>query len=191
MRALTLRKSFAAGLVVACAALSACSGGSSQDHSAHMQHTGGEQAGGGMQMNMGDPNATPAKDVPGAQLRTNKFVLLPTRPPGLDQAAGTAWLATHPGGTTATLEMTGLAPNGQYMAHVHAKPCAEDNGGGHFKFDQAGPETPPNEIHLAFTADASGRGFMTAENDKPAEAAKSLVVHPAEFSDNRIACADF
>ncbi|MDI2028962.1 hypothetical protein QFW96_10085 [Saccharopolyspora sp. TS4A08] len=189
---MTLRKSYAAGLVVACAALSACSGGApAEDHSAHMQHSGGEQAGGGMQMNMGDPNATPAKDVAGAQLRSNPFQLLPTRPPGLDQAQGTAWLALHQGGTTVTLEMTGLQPNGEYMAHVHAKPCAEENGGGHLKFDPAGPETPPNEIHLAFTADASGKGFMTAENDKRADAAKSLVVHPAEFSDNRIACADF
>ncbi|TDC91188.1 superoxide dismutase family protein [Saccharopolyspora aridisoli] len=187
---MTLRKSFAAGLVVACAVLSACGGGSSEDHSTHMQHGGGDHAGGGMQMNMGDANATPAKDVQGAQLRTNAFTLLPTRAPGTDQAAGTAWLAIHPGGTTVTLEMTGLAPNGKYMAHVHAKPCAEEAGGEHFKFDPAGSEMPPNEIHLAFTADATGRGFMTAENDKPAEAAKSLVVHPAEFTDNRIACAN-
>lgn len=187
---MTLRKSFAAGLV-ACAALSACGGeDSSQDHSTHMQHGGDAQAGGGMEMNMGDPNATAAKDVPGAQLRSNAFALLPTRPPGTDQAAGTAWLAIHPGGTTVTLEMTGLPPNSKYMAHVHAKPCAEEAGGDHFKFDPAGSEMPPNEIHLAFSADASGRGFMTAENDKPAEAAKSLVVHPAEFTDNRIACAD-
>ncbi|RRO12896.1 superoxide dismutase family protein [Saccharopolyspora rhizosphaerae] len=187
---LKLHKSFTAGLFVACAALTACSGGSSQDHSMHGQNAGGDQAGGGMPMNMGDPNATPAKDVAGAQLRSGAFTLLPTRPPGHEQAAGTAWLAIHPGGTTATLEMTGLAPGTKYMAHLHAKPCSEEDGGGHFQFDPAGPEMPPNEIHLGFAADAGGRGFMTAENEKPAEAAKSLVVHPAEFSDNRIACAD-
>lgn len=49
---------------------------------------------------------------------------------------------------------------------------------------------PPNEIHLAFTSTPEGTGFMTAENDRTAgPQARSVVVHPREFTDNRIACA--
>ncbi|GAB3285749.1 hypothetical protein GCM10027563_18880 [Parasphingorhabdus pacifica] len=142
-------------------------------------------------MNMGDPAATPADQIAGAQLRTGDFALLDTRPPGTDDAAGQAWLATHEGGTTTTLRVTGLKPSEKYLAHLHAQPCAQDSGGPHFKFDPQGSDKPPNEVHLAFTTDGSGQGHMTANNARPADAAKSIVIHPAEAMDNRIACADF
>ena len=142
-------------------------------------------------MNMGDPSATPADEIEGAQLRAGQFALLDTRPPGMDNAAGTAWLATHDGGTTVTVRMTGLQPGEKYVSHLHAQPCAQDSGGPHFKFDPQGPEQPPNEVHLAFAADESGAGFMTANNARAADDAQSIVVHPAEATDNRIACADF
>ncbi|MCI2419457.1 hypothetical protein MOQ72_18605 [Saccharopolyspora sp. K220] len=180
------------GLALAsCPVLAAC--GTTPDHSAqHHAPAAAEQANSDAgQMNMGDPSATPADKIPGAHLRTNQFNLLRTRPPGTDNAAGSAWLATHPSGTTVTLQMTGLQPGENYIAHLHAKPCAEDNGGGHFKFDPAGPATPPNEVHLAFTADQTGNGFMTANNDRQADGAESVVVHPAVLTDNRVACADF
>lgn len=49
---------------------------------------------------------------------------------------------------------------------------------------------PPNEIHLAFISTPEGTGFMTAENDRTVGPdARSVVVHPREFTDNRIACA--
>ena len=51
---------------------------------------------------------------------------------------------------------------------------------------------PPNEIHLAFTAAADGTGFMTAENDQTVGPdARSVVVHPIELLDNKVACAEF
>ena len=143
------------------------------------------------EMNMGDPSATPADEIEGAQLRAGQFALLDTRPPGMDNAAGTAWLATHDGGTTVTVRMTGLQPGEKYVSHLHAQPCAQDSGGPHFKFDPQGPEQPPNEVHLAFAVDESGAGFMTANNARAADDAQSIVVHPAEATDNRIACADF
>ncbi len=142
-------------------------------------------------MSMGDPSAPPAYKVAGARLRTGRLTLLKTRPPGLDDAAGTAWLATHPGGTTVTVEMVGLKPGDNYRVHLHAQPCSQDNGGPHFKFDPHGPAMPPNEVHLAFTADQTGHGFMTVTNQQAADGAKSIVVHPEIAPDNRIACADF
>ena len=55
-----------------------------------------------------------------------------------------------------------------------------------------GAVMPPNEIHLAFTSDDDGNGFMTAEHhDVAGIEAVAFVVHPAEFIDNKVACVDF
>ena len=144
-----------------------------------------------MDMNMGDVNATPADDVEGATLARGEFVLLDTRPAGYDDLAGTAVIARHAAGTTVTTELTGLVPDTAYISHVHELPCSE-NGGDHFQFVDGPIEVPPNEIHLAFTSDADGNGFMTAENDAVAGVdAVAFVVHPAEFIDNKVACVDF
>jgi hypothetical protein len=145
----------------------------------------------GMAMNMGDASATRADEVEGAALATGEFVLLDTRPQGFDDMTGTAWIARHAAGTTLTLEVEGLIPNADYISHVHADVCA-NNGGDHYQFEIGGSELPPNEIHLAFTSDADGNGFMTAENHQIAGLdAVALVVHPAELIDNKLACVDF
>lgn len=142
-------------------------------------------------MNMGDPDATPAGDVPGADVVEGTFVLLDTRPDGYDDVTGTAQLARYDGGTTVTTEVFGLMPGEDYISHVHAQSCAED-GGPHYKFDPDGSDMPPNEIHLAFTADEEGRGYTTAENDMVAgDDAVAFVVHPVDLLDNKIACVDF
>lgn len=144
------------------------------------------------EMNMGDPDATPADDVEGAALARGEFVLMDTRPAGYDDVAGTAVIARSTSGTTVTTELTGLLPNVDYISHVHAQACDDDNAGDHYQFEVGGSTMPPNEIHLAFTSDNSGNGFMTAENDEVAgEDAVAFVVHPAEFIDNKIACVDF
>ncbi|MGC9665280.1 hypothetical protein ACNTMW_01855 [Planosporangium sp. 12N6] len=141
-------------------------------------------------MPMSDPSATPADRIDGAKKST--FTLLDTRPPGTDAAAGTAWLAQNDQGTTVTITMTGLRPGQAYMAHLHAQSCARDNGGPHFRFDPAGPATPPNEIHLGLTADATGAATATVRNDrKVGDGARAVVVHPMDAMDNRLACADF
>lgn len=142
-------------------------------------------------MNMGDPMATPAEEVPGAELVTAPLVLLDTRPEGYDDTTGTVALARHEAGTTVTIRLEGLTPGVDYIAHVHEGSCA-DAGGPHFKFDPDGADVPPNEIHLAFSAAADGTGFMTAENDQTAgSTARSVVVHPVELLDNTLACFEF
>ena len=143
-------------------------------------------------MNMGDPDATPADDVAGASLARGEFVLMDTRPAGYDAVAGTAVIARHTAGTTMTTELTGLEPNVEYISHVHAQACTDENAGDHYQFEIGGATTPPNEIHLAFTSDNDGNGFMTAENAQIAGVeAVAFVVHPAEFMDNKVACVDF
>jgi Cu/Zn superoxide dismutase len=143
----------------------------------------------GMEMNMGDPNAVPAYDVADAEIREGEFVVLDTRPPGHDDVTGRAFIARHPAGTTVTIEISGLQPGEEFIAHVHEGSCAEA-GGAHFKFEAGGSDLPPNEIHLLFTSEGDGTGFMTAENEGVAgDDAKSLVVHPVDLLDNKIACA--
>jgi Cu/Zn superoxide dismutase len=147
--------------------------------------------GDGMTMNMGDPSATPASEVPEAELVSGEFTLLDTRPSGYDGVTGTADMARHDAGTTVTVELSGLQPQVEYISHVHAEPCS-NNGGPHYQFEVGGPEVPPNEIHLLFTADEDGNGFMTAENAQTVdERAVAVVVHPVDLIDNKIACADF
>ncbi|MEQ8716718.1 MAG: hypothetical protein RIE08_03840 [Acidimicrobiales bacterium] len=172
-------------------------GGSADDGDMAMDDGGSAEGGDdmdmgdGMDMNMGDPDATPASEVAGAEVVEGSFVLLDTRPDGYDDVTGTAQLARHDGGTTVTTEVFGLIPGEDYISHVHAEPCA-DNGGPHYRFDPDGSDMPPNEIHLAFTADEEGRGFMTAENDMVAgDDAVAFVVHPVDLLDNKIACVDF
>ena len=49
---------------------------------------------------------------------------------------------------------------------------------------------PPNEIHLAFTSQEDGSGFMTVENPHQAGAeARSIIVHQME-DDLKLLCAD-
>ncbi|CAO5234597.1 superoxide dismutase family protein [Frankia sp. AgKG'84/4] len=138
-----------------------------------------------------DPSATPASQIPGA--RRSMFVLLNTRPAGLDGVRGTAWLAQDAAaGTTLTVAVTGLAPNAHYVAHLHAKPCAQSNGGGHFMFDPNGPAAPPNEVHLSVDADGAGASTATVTNTRPVgDGAKSVVIHPVGALTKRVACADF
>lgn len=141
---------------------------------------------------LNDPAATPADKVVGAALRRGTFVLLDTRPPGMDHVAGTAALAQNAQGTTVTVNLTGLKPAGMYMAHLHAQPCATANGGPHFQFKAGGPTSPPNEVHMMFIADGAGKGAATVHNPgKVGAGARSLVVHPMEAMDNRLACVDF
>jgi len=141
-------------------------------------------------MSMGDVHATAASEVAGADLASADFQLLPTSPEGFEGLAGSADIARHDGGTTVTVEFDGLAPEVNYIAHLHEGSCA-DNGGPHFKFDSNGSDTPPNEIHLAFTSTADGIGFMTAENAQLAgENGRSVVVHEREGDAPKIACAE-
>lgn len=143
-------------------------------------------------MDMGDADAIPADQVEGADLQSGEFVLLNTAPDGYEQATGEAFIARTDDGVTVTLYVEGLPADTEYVSHVHALSCDEDNGGPHFKYDPDGGDTPPNEIHLNFTTDAEGSGMMTATNDMvPGPEAMSVAIHPADEPDSRALCATF
>lgn len=199
----TRRARTTALLAAACLALAGCGGSDgtaapADPGSGSSMETGtatdghGDEHGEGHDMSMpgmNDPDATPADQLPDAV--TGAFTVLDTAPPGSDAVAGDAWLAQGEDGTTLTVRLTGLEPGTAYVGHLHAQPCAEDAGGPHFAFDPDGPATPPNEVHIAFTAGDDGAGEATATNDRQVgDAAPSVVVHPADAQDNRLACAD-
>lgn len=143
----------------------------------------------GMEMDMGDPAATPADAIEDASLSTGEFVALPTAPAGRTPS-GEADLARHVAGTTVTLRLQGLPPDTAFIAHVHEGPCYEA-GGPHYKHDPAGDDLPPNEIHLALTSDPGGIAMMTVENPQAAdERARSVVIHIAGDDTPKLACAD-
>ncbi len=162
------------------------------DESDDMDHADEGHDMGDMDMSdMNNADATPADEVDGEVAR-GAFTLLDTAPPGSDGVAGDAWLAQNDDGTTVTIRMDGLQDGVDYVAHLHAQACSVDNGGAHFAFDPDGGEEPPNEVHLGFTATSDGTGEATVTNDRRVEdLAPSIVVHPADSMDNRMACADF
>ncbi len=140
---------------------------------------------------MDEPDATPADEVDG-EVRRGAFTVLDTAPPGSDGVTGRAWLTQSDDRTTVTIRLDGLEPDTEYVAHLHARPCAADNGGPHFQFEEGGAEVPPNEVHLGFASSADGAGEATVTNDQRVEnGAPAVVVHPADAMDNRLACADF
>lgn len=141
---------------------------------------------------MNDPDATPAYDLDGAV--EGDFEVLDAAPPGSEGVTGQAWLAQggEQGGTTVSVELDGLEAGTTYMAHLHAQPCGTDDGGPHFQFEEGGAETPPNEVHLGLEADDEGVATATTTNaDEVGDGARSIVVHPTDLPDNRLACADF
>ncbi len=93
------------------------------------------------------------------------------------------------GKTIVSVHVVGLAANTTYGSHVHQQPCAVGEADGHYKFDPAGPATPPNEIWPAFTTNDAGVGNGNATVDWTAGAtAVSVVVHAPGGA--KIACAD-
>lgn len=114
---------------------------------------------------------------------SGQFELVPGAPAGYGSLAGEATLERADDGTTAGLKLTGLEPKTAYVAHLHTEGCDQpDPGGPHFRFDPAGGEEPPNEIHLAFRSDAAGSGSAKASSNRevPVGEAGSIVLHEAE-----------
>ena len=74
----------------------------------------------------------------------------------LDICGDAQMVRTADGKTIVIVHVEGLAPNTAYGSHVHQQACANGDADGHYKFDPAGPATPPNEIWPAFTTNAAG-----------------------------------
>jgi hypothetical protein len=108
---------------------------------------------------------------------------LPSAPADDKRVAGEATLERAEGRTTVSLDMTGLEPSSEYVAHLHTGGCDQaDPGGPHFKFNANGGAEPPNEIHLKLRSKANGAASATATSNRevPVGEAGSIVVHEAD-----------
>ncbi len=141
-------------------------------------------------MEMGSSDGPRADDVEGATLRTAAFVVLDGAPEAMTGASGTAYLALDEG-TTLTVDVEGLPAGTAVVGHLHAESCAT-SGGAHFQLDADGGDTPPNEVHLAATADADGMLSVTVTNEMAATDAMSVVIHAADADGDKTKalCAD-
>jgi hypothetical protein len=108
---------------------------------------------------------------------------------GLDVSGRAQMIRTADGKTIVTVHVEGLAADTTYGSHVHQQACANGDADGHYKFDPAGPATPPNEIWPGFTTNADGVGNGNAIAHGTAGGnAVSVVVHAPGGA--KIACAD-
>lgn len=170
------------------------------DHSTHDHGEDGHDDGhgddghdhgatGDMEGMAGDPDATPANEIPDAALREGHFYTLDDAPNGSPDVGGHAYLARTDDQTILSVDLTGLEAGAKYMSHLHVEACEPDAGGDHFRFDPQGSDQPPNEVHLVVTADEDGSAATTITNDNPAsQGAKSMVLHLPDGT--KFACAD-
>lgn len=124
---------------------------------------------------------------------SGEFAPVADAPPAYSEVAGEAEIERSGGGTTVSLEATGLEPKTAYVAHLHTGGCDQaDPGGPHFQFEKGGSEEPPNEIHLEFTTDAAGEGEAEASSKRevPAGEAGSVVIHLAGESHHEMTAYD-
>ena len=98
---------------------------------------------------------------------------------------------TLSGETRVRVSAVGLAPNVEYMVHVHALPCSTNDGGGHYKIDREEVDTvEANELWLSLETDDDGIGTVNASFEHTARAdARSIVIHDPEDS-AKLACID-
>ena len=86
---------------------------------------------------------------------------------------------------------SGLNPNAEYGAHVHARRCDDEGGGPHYKIDiEVMDVIESNEIWPAITSDVDGNGvgYLRVNHYARADAA-SVVIHQTGGLE-RIACAN-
>lgn len=99
--------------------------------------------------------------------------------------------------TILQLSVAGLAPNRTFGAHLHAAPCANDKGGGHYQH-AGNAVNAENEVWLDFETNAAGRALAIARKPYAVATARarSVVVH-AKATDpatgkagDKLACVD-
>jgi hypothetical protein len=97
---------------------------------------------------------------------------------------------TPDGRTIVSIQIQGLAAGTTYASHVHQQPCGVGDADGHYRFDPAGPATPPNEIWPGpfTTTDAGVGNANTIAAGTAGGAAVSVVIHAPGGA--KIACAD-
>lgn len=111
---------------------------------------------------------------------------------GYDQLAGRAGIIREETGYTNILVfVSGLNPDAEYGAHVHAQRCNVDEGGPHYQIDETVMDVmEENEMWptVRTNADGDGTGYVRVDH-YARDNAYSVVIHETGTPD-RIACAD-
>ena len=96
--------------------------------------------------------------------------------------------------TQLTLQLSGLDAASIYGAHLHAEPCAIDNGGGHYKMNPSITTTDPaNEIWFMIGDHAAGTQTVTLTVPHSIRTdAQSVVVHRTDAAGMtpKVGCTD-
>ena len=111
---------------------------------------------------------------------------------GYSGVGGRAQLVRYLDGTTSVdVQLLGLAPGTEFVAHVHAQPC-QYQGGGHYMIDPTvADSSEANELWLHLTSDESGVALTQRSWDHLARGdALSIVVHDPAAANAKMACAD-
>lgn len=112
----------------------------------------------------------------------------------MDQSiGGSAMLARSAMGTMVMFSASGLVGGQQYVAHVHALPCAVTEAGGHYKLDPTIEASEQgNELWPAIALDAMGNATGMLQSPHVARAdAQSVVIHRQTAAGApKVACAD-
>lgn len=109
------------------------------------------------------------------------------------ELSGRAGLVRGNDGTGVSLEVTGLAADQEYIAHVHHLPCGVAEAGGHYKFDPTvTEEVEDNELWLSIQATDAGTARSEIASDHLARLdAQSVVLHRVVGEEAlKVACAD-
>ena len=132
---------------------------------------------------VGDSSDTTAPVVEAALLGSFSGTVEPAA--SYDSLAGTGELIVTSTQTTASIDVTGLEPDGLFSAHLHTGTCS--SLGEHYMDDPDGAMMPPNELWIlddpsdpngGFIADAGGNATVSTSADWVARAdAQAVVIH--------------
>ncbi len=106
-----------------------------------------------------------------------------------DGVMGAVVMVVSEDGTQIQVELSGLDPDGEYSAHVHAMSCDITEANGHYKIDPSEADTvAENELWPEVVPDGDGAVSSELESDHVARGdALSVVVHRAG---GKVLCAD-
>lgn len=148
----------------------------------------------------------PAQADP-ASVTRGTLVALPGAAASEPEVTGRVQLVRTGAGTThLSVHVSGLRADVTYGSHLHAAPCSDNAGRGHYKHAPLGIAAPPNELWASsdphdptagLTANAAGRAQGRGTADWTAgPTATSVVVHigadqgGTTAGGTKIACAD-
>lgn len=133
-----------------------------------------------------------------ATIKAGAFTTLAAGVTAGKSITGTASIVRNANGVGQTIvkySVAGLTPLTLHNTHVHAQPCALQEGGGHYKLNSAVTEaiaSAAGEIWLPVTTGSTGTATaqVAVRGHVARDDAMSIVIHDPVTPANRLACVD-